>query len=461
MSVTPTNTVRPPLVLTALLIAVASFQLNATMLAPAITSISTELNTTPTVVGLSSTVFLFMAAIAGIVLPPLSDIIGRRRALVYSISVMAAGSLIATIAVNVPMLMIGRALQGACGATISLSILMLRDLLNKRQFGKYLGILTAVNSGVGGVDTLLGGIIADTLGFRGIFALTLVLELLAIVLIRLWTPESDAVVGSRMDWPGTITLALALLAINGGLTLAFGEAGWTHGYTWACLGAGAILLITFGLIENRVKQPLLPMKVLRQRGVWGLLATTFFTMSSSFAVLLFLIPAWSQDVNVGFGMNGTVSALLFLLPFSLLGWAVAPFAGHFAPRVGYRLVLRIGLAGSAALILGLIAGIEHQWVAFVLVFLMGATYSAASATALNGLGIIYAPASKPGILPGLNSTMFNFGASIGIGMLAATIAATPDTAGFKQALIVAGVLAVIALSVSFALPAKQVEGERV
>lgn len=451
--------IKPPLVLTALLIAVASFQLNATMLAPAVGNMAAELNTTLSTIGLSSTVFLFVAGLAGVFLPPYSDLIGRRKALVGSIAIMAIGSLISLVAINVPMLMAGRALQGFCGATISLSILILRDMLTAQKFGKYIGILTAVNSGVGGVDTLLGGIIADTVGFRGIFALTLVLEIAAVVLIRLWVPESAGLTGKKMDWLGAVLLSAMLLAINLGLTLAFSADGWTSTATWICFGAGVVLALAFATAERRVKDPLIPLPILKERRVWGILATTFFTMASSFAVLIFVIPSWALDPSSGFGLDATTTALLYLMPFSLLGWAVAPLAGYLAPRIGYRLILRAGLIGSFLLILGQVFGQQDKWAMFTLVFLMGATYSAASATALNGLGVLYAPESNRGLLPGLNSTMFNLGASIGIGIMAsmvgASAAAGDPAGGFNQALVAAAILAGIACGFSFLLPSQQ------
>ncbi|MDA4894804.1 MFS transporter [Streptomyces sp. MS2A] len=453
--------VRPPLVLTALLVAVASFQMNATMLAPAVTSMTTELGTDAPTIGISASVFTFVAALAGLFWPPLSDGIGRRRALLVSLSVMSLGSLIAMLAVDVPMLMVGRALQGACGATFSLAFLLLREMLDARRFGRYLGIVTAVNAGVGGVDTLLGGVIADAIGFRGIFGLTLVLEILAVVLIAAWAPEVRPAGKTRMDWGGIGALTLALLGINFALSSAFSPGGWGAAATWAWFGVAAIALVAFRFIEDRVAQPLLPVRDFADRAVWGTLLTTFFTLASSFALLIFLVPTLSQDATAGFGLNGTVSALMFLVPYSLLGWATAPLVGTFAPRIGYRLLLRCGLGGSLLLATGMVLGHQNPWTLAILVFFMGATYSACAATTLNGLGIIYAPKAHPGILPGLTSTMFNFGASVGIGMLAATVAASPGPDGYRQAFVVAAVLAGLALLVSFALPAREREGERV
>ncbi len=460
-SVESKHEIRPPLVLTALVIAVASFQLNATMLAPAIGVMAEELDTDIATIGLSATVFSFVTAVAGLFWPPLSDIIGRKKALVISTGILTLGSLVAMLAVNVPMLMVGRAMQGACGATFALSFLVLREIVDTKRFGRYVGIITAINAGVGGVDTLLGGLIADWIGFRGIFGLTLVLEVLAFFMLIRWTPEVRALKSGRMDWWGIGALTIALVGINLGLTMAFAPGGLASWKTWLAFAVAVAALIGFRIAEGRVAHPLLPIEAITDRGVWGLLLTTFCTLASSFSVLVFVIPALTQDPQSGFGLSSTASALLFLMPYSLLGWASAPFFGSLAPRLGYRLVLRVGLFGSLILTALMVLGVENQMTLALVVFFMGATYSAAASCALNGLGIIYAPASHPGILPGMNSAAFNFGAAVGIGMMSVVIANSPGIDGYRNALILATVLTGLALAFSFVLPGKVSAEEKV
>ncbi len=150
---------------------------------------------------------------------------------------------------------------------------------------------------------------------------------------------------------------------------------------------------------------------------------------------------------------------MFLMPYALAGWILAPLAGSLAPKIGYRNTLRIGLVGNLALIAATMLAVNSPWLLFVLVALMGVSYAACAATALNGMGVIDAPAKSPGILPGLNATMFNLGASVGIGVLSGLVAkgspdGATDPAGFTTALVVATAISAAALVVSFALPGK-------
>ena len=96
----------------ALLAACIAFQLNASMLSPAPVTMARDLNTDDATIGLSQTLFFTLAALFSLFLPRLSDIVGRKRVLLGMLLVMLVGSVVAALAVNVPMLFVGRMIQG-------------------------------------------------------------------------------------------------------------------------------------------------------------------------------------------------------------------------------------------------------------------------------------------------------------------------------------------------------------
>ncbi|GMA20634.1 MFS transporter [Arsenicicoccus piscis] len=99
--------------LTALLAACVAFQLNASMLSPALSSISRELNATDAEVGLTQTAFFTAAALFSLFLPRLGDLVGRKRVLTGMLAVMTVGCVIAALAPNISVLFVGRIVQ-AC-----------------------------------------------------------------------------------------------------------------------------------------------------------------------------------------------------------------------------------------------------------------------------------------------------------------------------------------------------------
>src|ERR1700733_5109486 len=131
--------------LTALLCGVIAFQLNASMVAPAVPEIARTLRSTPSLVGISQTLFFLVGGIAGIVLTRYSDHAGRRKVLIYSLAVMCAGTIVAMLAPNVAILCAGRLLQGASGSVYQIVYLILRDILTPIQFGPALGLVTAIS----------------------------------------------------------------------------------------------------------------------------------------------------------------------------------------------------------------------------------------------------------------------------------------------------------------------------
>src|SRR6202051_3823691 len=129
----PADSVKKSATLTALLCGVIAFQLNASMVAPAVPEMARTLNSTPSLVGISQTLFFLVGGIAGIVLTRYSDLAGRRKILICSLVAMSVGTVVAMLAPNVATLYIGRLLQGASGSVFQITYLILRDILKPKQ----------------------------------------------------------------------------------------------------------------------------------------------------------------------------------------------------------------------------------------------------------------------------------------------------------------------------------------
>ena len=205
-----------------LLIAVFAFQLNASMLSPALATMEKELHATSAQIGLTQTAFFTAAALFSLFLPRWGDLIGRRKVLIGMMAVTGLGCLVAALAPNVTVLFLGRVIQGVAGPTVPLCLIMLRQQVpNEKQYALLLGIITSVNGGIGGIDALAGGWLAGHLGFRSIFWVMAGFCLAAVIAARVGTEESTAEETHPMDWKGVAPLAVAI----GALLTAFNEAG--------------------------------------------------------------------------------------------------------------------------------------------------------------------------------------------------------------------------------------------
>ena len=433
-------------ILTALLFGVVAFQLNASMVAPAVPEIARTLRSTPGLVGFSQTLFFLVGGIAGIVLTRYSDHAGRRKILIYSLAAMCVGTVVAMLAPNVAILCAGRLLQGASGSVFQITYLILRDILTPAQFGPALGVVTAISCGVGGADQFLGGMLSDHWGFRSIFFVILVIGLVAIAMTVRHVPESMAASPGSMDWPGAAALSAALIFVNIGVARG-GSNGWGNTGTGALLAIAFLCFAIFWFVEKHRAHPLISTVHLKSRQIWPIVATTVATLTGVFAAINFTVVVFSQDPRAGFGMSATASSLMFLSPAAAIGVLAAPVTGWLAPRVGWRRVMWSGLALTIAALCASTIWLDRKWIVFGAFALLGMFYNGLALTPINGLGVILSPEDAPGALPGLNGACFQIGAGLGIAIVGPVVTAG-RFASYQQAMWISVAMTVLALFAS-------------
>jgi MFS family permease len=412
--------------MTALILSVISFMLNATMLAPAIHDIDSHLG--PDAFGSMSSYFYLSGAIANVVLIRWSDFIGRKRVFLGILIMLCIGTLLCIVGTSLPVVVVGRTLQGASNITFGLTFLIMRERLTPATFGVCCGVISAVNGGVGGSDAFLAGFLVDHYGYRSIFILTFVVGLAAVALSWKAVPSDKSGSGApgRMDWVGAVLIALAVAGIvlflgNGG------EAGWFSVGVLVCLAVALVALVAFIVVEQRVAQPLVSIDEMRTRYAWPVIAVTISCFASFMVVLGFIIPSIAENHSVGFGESGEMTALLFITPAAVIQLIVAPLVGRLAVHIGFVTVLRAGLVGLLAVTALLaIFGLERS-MAIPLMAAFGA-FMGVTLTPLAALGVIQAPEDEPGSLPGISNAAFGIGGSIGFAWAGPIVAAGTKSA---------------------------------
>lgn len=463
MSVTKRSTAA---VMTALLVACFAFQLNASMLSPALRVMAKELKTTDDVIGLTQTVFFTAAALFSLFLPRLGDMIGRRKLLTGMMALTAVGCVLSALAGmtgSVALLFVGRVIQGVAGPTVPVCLIMLRVAVpDPKRYGTLLGVITAVNGGIAGVDALAGGWLAQNFGFGSVFWTMAVIAALAAVAVAFLTDESLVPGDHRMDWSGTIALVVAVGAL---LTIFKELAKLSNANFWLVAGLfllAALSAAAFWIQEDRTSQPLVATVYLQSRSTWALLLTTTLTMTGVFAVMNGLVPGLAQDTDYGPGLSPDVVSFWTLTPYAIAGLLMGPVSGTLAGRFGYRKVLRVGLLGTV-IGLGAIFVISPSATPVLLLAVnvfVGITYAGMSNIMLNGLGVVLSPSDNPGYLPGLNAGAFNLGAGISFAILpAVSVALGGGLGGFQGAVITGLVLLALAFASSLLIPAPAVEKE--
>lgn len=452
----------------ALLAACVAFQLNASMLSPALVTMGNELHTDQAVIGLSQTWFFTAAALFSLFLPRLSDIVGRKKILLAMMLLMGIGSVIAAMAPDVTWLFVGRIIQGVSGPTVPLCLIMLRSAVdNPRKYGTLMGLVTAVNGGVAGVDSFVGGYFAEHFGFRSIFWLMVGLAIVATALIAVLAGESRPAAGTGMDWLGVFFIVIAvgalLTALNEGSKLVGAFSAGTLMLSIGLIVVAAAAFAAFWRTEKRAKEPMVETIHLRQRSTWAPLLTTTLAMTGIFAVINGIVPAYVQAAAPGFGVGPTEMSLMILTPYALLGWVFGPVSGRLAPVFGYTKVLRIGMLGSiVALAVIAFLGLSSLPLMIAGTALLGVMYAGTVNIMLNGLGVVLSPAGNPGFLPGMNAGAFNLGAGLSFLVLPAVLVATSALgdakASYLTVVVVGLAITVAAFAASLLIP-KPLEAE--
>lgn len=444
--------------LLSLIVAVFAFQLNASMLSPALVVMEHELDATSAQIGLTQTAFFTAAALFSLFLPRWADLIGRRKVLAGMMVVLTIGCVLAAMAPNVTVLFLARVIQGVAGPTVPMCLIMLRQQVsNDQQYGLLMGIVTSVNGGIGGVDALAGGWMAEHLGFRSIFWAMTAFSVAAVVAVRWGTAESTARDIHPMDWKGVAPLVVALAAA---LT-AFNEAGKIAAANFVLIGilllVAAFGFVAFWKIEGKVAHPLVSIVYMKQRRTWALLLTTLLTMTGVFAVMNGLLPNLGQNAEVGQGIATDAIAWWSLTPYALVVLVAGPVTGYLAGKFGYKLMLQIGLVTS---VVGLVCALflvnsTSKFGLLAVCVYMGIAYAGITNIMLNGLGIVLSPEDNPGYLPGMNAGAFNLGAGLSFAILFAvfTVFAETDLArGFHLSIGTGAVILGLALLTSFLIP---------
>jgi EmrB/QacA subfamily drug resistance transporter len=240
----------------------------------------------------------------------LGDLYGRKGVFMASITVFLVGSALSGLSHSMAQLIGFRAIQGlGAGGLIVGAMAILGDLVPPLERGRYQGLLIAVMpiAFIGG--PLLGGYLTDYLNWRWAFYINLPLGIVALVVVwitmHLPRPHVRAPI---IDWVGAGLLAIGVSA----LTLI---ASWGGGqYSWASIQMiGMVLLAAaattaFILFESKVKEPILPLTLFRDRNFVASVALNFLTGASLFSAVTFL-PQFQQIVQ---GASATRSGLLLL-----------------------------------------------------------------------------------------------------------------------------------------------------
>jgi EmrB/QacA subfamily drug resistance transporter len=383
----------------------------------------------------------------------LGDRFGRRRTFVAGLAVFVVGSAGAALAPSIGWLIAARAFQGIGGAIVApLTLTILSAAVPAERRGAALGIWGAISGLAVGLGPVVGGAVVQTFSWQWIFWLNVPIGLALIPIARRQLQESRGP-NSALDLPGLGLASAGLFGIVLGV-IRGNQAGWGSTQVLLLVTVGAALLAAFVRWEMHTPNPMLPMRLFRNRTFTAANLASLFMSFGMFGAIFLL----TQFLQTAQGYS-PLQAGLRVLPWTAMPLFVAPIAGALSDRIGGRPLMAAGIALQAGALawLAAIATATVPYGALVGPFVMAGV----------GLGLFFAPVAnvvlgsvahdEEGQASGANNAIRELGGVFGVAVLASIFTHygsyhTPHTFvnGLTPAVFIgAGIVALGAISALF------------
>ncbi|MFJ4186475.1 MFS transporter [Kitasatospora sp. NPDC089509] len=347
----------------------------------------------------------------------LGDRHGRTRMFVLGLGLFTVGSAVAALAGTIEVLVGGRTVQGVGAALLTPGSLTLLShvFTEERERARAIGLWSGVSALGLSIGPVIGGPMVEHLGWSSVFWINVPIGVAGVVLAAKVLPGIPPR-ARRIDVGGFVLSAAGL----GLLVYALIEGptrGWSDPVVVGCGAAALVLLVVFLVLELRLAEPMLELRLFRDGALSAGLLSGFMVSFGMFGAMFFL-PLLMQGV-LGWSPSGAAYAGL---PMTAMLVVAGPLSGRLAARYGPRLPMVTGLVLCAVGLGGLSLYGDHAhypeylWTLFTLGFGMGLTFTPVSIAVLQRV----APA-QTGMASATINTLRELGGVLGIAVLGALL----------------------------------------
>lgn len=354
----------------------------------------------------------------------IGDFVGRKRVLIIGLLGFAGASALGGIASTQALLFAARGLQGVFGALLApaaLAIISVTFTVPKER-ARAFGVIGAISGGGAAIGLILGGTLTQYFSWRWCLTVNVPIAVIAALLAIKFVHESKATGEHSYDIPGVITSSTGLFALVYGFNRAATN-GWGKPSTLVFFAIAAVFLVAFVIIEKKVPNPLLPLRIITERNRGGSYLGSLVVGAGLFSMFLFL-GLYLQTI---LGYSPLKSGFAFL-PFTAGIIVFAGIASQLLPKFGPKPLMVPGLvaAGIGLVMLTRITP-DTSYVTHVLPSLlimssgMALVFIPLTTTSLHAVGN-----QDSGVASAMVNTSQQIGGSLGTALLN-TVAATAST----------------------------------
>ncbi|GII05567.1 MFS transporter [Planobispora takensis] len=416
---------RPNAILAIILISYFMILLDNSVIFTALPSIRADLELSPGVLSWVQDAYtlvfgglLLLGARAG-------DLLGRRRLFAAGLAIFGVASLLIGLAPTGWWIVAARALQGIGAAIVApTSLALITAHFRGRERARAVAWYGAT-AGIGAsLGLLVGGALAAWISWRAAFLVNVPIAVAMIVAARRVLAETGRGRG-RFDALGAVYATLGMGAVVFGIVSA-AEYGWTAPAALAGLATGVLLLAALVRHEARAEQPIMPLRLFRDRERSGAYAARMLYMGAMLGFFYFT----TQYLQDALGFDPLQAGLGFL-PMTVVNFAVAMAVPRLSDRLPHAALLTAGVAVTTAGMAWLSqvgAGGGYLTAVALPMLLIGVGQGLAFAP-LTSAGIARVESADAGAASGLVNTAHQLGMALGLGILIAAAASAAPPGG--------------------------------
>jgi EmrB/QacA subfamily drug resistance transporter len=398
----------------------------------AIPSIRTELGATAAHAQWTIAIYALGVASLQLLGGEAGDRFGRRRVLQIGTTVFMLGSLLCSLAPTIDVLIAARLIQ-AVGASmmnpVALAIIS-QVFVEPTERARAIGIWGAVFGAALALGPIVGGVLIETVGWRGVFWINLPIGAAAVVACAVLVPDSETSTGRGTDLLGQLLATGSLFGLVFVLIESPGQ-GWTHPWVIITAAAAACAFVGFLRHESRHPDPFIDLRLFRSTpfAAAAVIALSVFTVWGAF---LFMMSIYLQ----GWRGYTAVHAGLLLLPVGIAVLVLSPISGHLVSRFGNRPPLLIAglMTVVMSAMLAFLDPAAPRWLLILICTAFGITFGMVTVP-VNYAAVSSVPQDRAGSAAGVTSTGKQIGISLGVALsgVLATGALSPPAGDFTTA----------------------------
>jgi MFS family permease len=429
--------------------------LDISIVGPAIPSIEKTINIDARLLGWIFSIYVLFNLTGISLFARLSDIFGRRKIYILSISIFAIGSIVVSISRDFTFLLIGRAVQGfGASGIFPVASAVVGDIFPKEKRGRVLGLIGAVFGFAFIIGPIIAGVLLKYFQWQALFLINIPIAIFLIISSLKYIPSDGVKIKGDFDWKGILSLGLMLAAFTYGIN-NFQNTDFFKSLlsikVLPFLGAFLLLLPITIYLEKNADNPILKIEFFKnpQILIAGFIAIATGLMQSSFV----FIPNYAVN---SFGVSASTASFM-LVPLVLSTAIGSPVFGRLIDLFGSKVVILLGLVLATSGFYLLHMADQQKMLFYLAGAFIGLGLSVLSGSSLRYIMLNETSQVDRAVTQGMLTIFISLGQLTGAALIGVIIASASGVIGYKHVFLYQSFLLFLVIFLALRLKSKKEE----